>query len=346
MKHKRLIQLIALILFLIPVNAFAGWTPVLTVGDTYFSAIWGSSATDVYAVGYGPIYHYDGSTWSAMTTRFDDRPNLTAVWGISESNVFAVGINGSGILHYNGVAWSEMRIPGGDFYFSGIWGASESNVYAVGELDFVISTVKGERACNSPIILHYDGVKWSQVSLGIEGDALSSSLLGIWGSSENDIFAVGYGNYLHSIIPHSIILHYDGKSWSQMKHPFEMALYSIWGSSATDVFAVGKDLLALLPPLILERDAILHYDGANWSRMDIGQISSLGSVWGDSSSDVFVTGLNTILHYNGVAWSDMVIPGGPFSFTGIWGTSRSNVYAATDFGAIFHYDGTDGESGE
>jgi len=56
-------------------------------------------------------------------------------------------------------------------------------------------------------------------------------LYGVWGSSGNDVFAVGSdGN----------ILHYDGSSWTPMTSGTANALDGVWGSSGNDVFAVGS----------------------------------------------------------------------------------------------------------
>jgi hypothetical protein len=44
------------------------WQNPLPQGND-LSAVWGSSATDVFAVGdAGTIFHYDGSTWSPMAS--------------------------------------------------------------------------------------------------------------------------------------------------------------------------------------------------------------------------------------------------------------------------------------
>ena len=54
--------------------------------------IWGSSATDVFAVGRrGTILHYNGSNWSPMTS--GTTTDLVDVWGSSSNDVFAVGDN-------------------------------------------------------------------------------------------------------------------------------------------------------------------------------------------------------------------------------------------------------------
>ena len=64
------------------------------------SSVWGSSGSDVFAVGDGgTILHYNGTSWSPMTSGTSE--NLYRVWGSSGSDVFAVGGSGT-ILHYNG----------------------------------------------------------------------------------------------------------------------------------------------------------------------------------------------------------------------------------------------------
>jgi photosystem II stability/assembly factor-like uncharacterized protein len=65
----------------------------------FLCSIWGSSASDVFTVGYkGTILHYDGKAWSNVPT--GTMKDLEGVWGSSPSNIFAVGVNGT-ILHYN-----------------------------------------------------------------------------------------------------------------------------------------------------------------------------------------------------------------------------------------------------
>ena len=52
------------------INARAGWTPMESGTTLELRGVWGSSATDVFAVGVGGIIlHYDGNPegiWSAM----------------------------------------------------------------------------------------------------------------------------------------------------------------------------------------------------------------------------------------------------------------------------------------
>ena len=52
--------------------------------------VWGSSVSDVFAVGKeGTILHYGGNTWSETSN--GTKAQLNSVWGSSESDVFTVG---------------------------------------------------------------------------------------------------------------------------------------------------------------------------------------------------------------------------------------------------------------
>jgi hypothetical protein len=69
---------------------------------------------------------------------------------------------------------------------------------------------------------------------------------GVWGSSSEDVLAVGFSG---------TIRHYDGISWSPGNIGTFNALHSIWGNSSGDIFAVGA------------WGTILHYSGETptWS---------------------------------------------------------------------------------
>ena len=71
------------------------WTPMIVPPVRQLMDVWGTSGTDVYAVGDGTILHYDGSAWTEMEPM---ERLLTGVWGSSAVDVFAVGGGGT-ILH-------------------------------------------------------------------------------------------------------------------------------------------------------------------------------------------------------------------------------------------------------
>ena len=205
---------------------------------------------------------------------------------------------------------------------------------------------------------------YGQYIWGRMGSSTYAELWDIWGTSANDIFAVGgdgaiihydgaawhtmestrenvsgsslrgvwgsSSSNVYAVGYHGVILEYNGNAWSLVyggNEPF--FFFDVWGSSASDIFVVG------------EQGKIVHYDGNAWRSMDSGTFSwGLSAVWGSSASDVFVVGeYGKIFHYDGNAWSSMD-SGTLKTLNGVWGTSATDVYAVGDSRTILHYNGS------
>jgi len=92
------------------------------------NAVWGSSDTDVFAVGdSGTIMHYDGAAWTAMDSGVSE--TLHGVYGDGPNNVYAVGDNAV-LMHYDGSDWTVL-IAGG-VNLRDVWTA-EGTVVVVGD---------------------------------------------------------------------------------------------------------------------------------------------------------------------------------------------------------------------
>jgi hypothetical protein len=107
------------------VLGFPGAIGTVRSEDGVIFGVWGTSASDVWAAGAsaaGPIWHFDGSSWSHVAT-----PPLSgvlnAVWGACPNDVWAVGerppvnqggvVSSGGVLwHFDGQSWSEVSISG------------------------------------------------------------------------------------------------------------------------------------------------------------------------------------------------------------------------------------------
>ncbi len=151
------------------------WLPstwnVLTSNTTnILYGVWGSSATNLYAVGGGGtiLHSSDGTTWAAQTSNTTNP--LHGVWGSSATNLYAVGRGGT-ILHSgDGTTWAAQtsNIPND---LLGIWGSSATNLYAVG---------------TGGTILHSsDGTTWAA-----QTSNTTNILYGVWGGTR-DVYAVG-----------------------------------------------------------------------------------------------------------------------------------------------------------
>ena len=126
--------------------------------------------------------------------------------------------------------------------------------------------------------------------------------------------------------------------WSIVGQRLPEAMLSITGRSAADVWTVGADKG--------HGPAVLHYDGASWTRLATGQRGHLWWVHAFSDGTAMMGGAGgMILRYDGSTFTRMETPGlGRHTVFGIWGSSPSDVYAvggaSNRSGFIWHYDGT------
>jgi len=209
----------------------SGWTAMqppsvgTEIAQGFYGSVWGSSSTDVYAVGdaylgftQALIAHFDGSSWTRVRLPYEDEHSLRDVYGTSPTDVWVGGVivgpsdGGPGYgfaFHYNGSDWS-YHIIYEEFGLRGVWASSPTDVFAVGQVGF--------RAA----VFHYDGTAWTRMPVPDTG-----ALNDVWGSSATDVYAAGDNG----------ILHYDGTAWSAVATTG--SLQDIWGASANDIFAVG-----------------------------------------------------------------------------------------------------------
>jgi len=232
---------------------------------------------DLWAVGaYGDadteqktlILRWNGTIWSVV-----DSPSpeprmsvLQSVDGTAANDVWAVGYYAGGngvrrplILHWDGAKWAqstdlpelrgETSTPNG-VSLSSVTAVSPDDVWAVG---FVFS---------KPLILRWDGSKWSQAAVpsSIEFGSLDS----VTAVGPQDVWAVGITKN------DPLILHWDGRAWTVSPfapvspggpyHP----LRSVAARSKDDVWAVGTDVLGLKSGSMI---LLMHWDGATWTQV-------------------------------------------------------------------------------
>jgi len=133
--------------------------------------------------------------------------------------------------------------------------------------------------------------------------AFNTYLMKMWGSSANDVWAIGHGSDLNNTI-----WHYDGNDWTTDGISRGLNPWCIYGFAQNDVWIGGAD------------GKIWHYDGSRWSeKLSYNEQINFQyydiifmDIWGETPDDVYAVGLTMtsdnyqaaiMMHYDGSKWS-------------------------------------------
>ena len=175
---------------------------------------------------------------------------------------------------------------------------------------------------------------WHTDTLGI----YPSDLRDVWGTDENNVYAVGFIEYSYSPYKYTAIIHWDGEKWSSMDY-LEGYLNSIYGFSKNDIWAVGYWQVDYT-----QYSLITHWDGNKWTTWKLQQFGRLDGVWGTSSSNIYAVGARGLmLRYDGNTWKKEQ-SNTQIDLWDIFGLSNNQVYAAgyqdsSGSGILLQYDG-------
>jgi hypothetical protein len=233
-----------------------------------YYGIWGTSPTDVYAVGWdyaydtGTIGHFTGGTsWAEMDGNCTER--FRAVWGPTTGNVWAVAEGGL-IRHYNGSFWL-VEESGTTEHLKDVWGPSAGSIYIVGY---------------GGTILHSTGDgTWSPVSSGTD-----VALHGLWGTSDSDMWVVG---------EEGTILRDTGSGFVDVGPDPTIDLFDVIGTP-TEVFAVGGRLVDDTGVYDDFDTVILRWDGSAWTETT-GDYDKLYALWSGPGSSIWAGGIDGAL---------------------------------------------------
>lgn len=224
------------------------WLRTNGVSDQVLWWVWGTSGTDVWAVGEnGEALHYNGSLWTRTcttpsgcntvvglcnpalepcTTDSDcppvERPTLYGVWGSASNEVWAVGGSPGPVgpkdvfLYWDGDQWVPglTDAPSGESIFK-VWGTARDDVWAVG---------------TGGVIFHYGGSTWARVP-----SPTKETLISVWGGAPDDVWAVG-GSAAGQL------LHWDGTSWTIAADTFTSAgVNGVWTAPGQSPILVGLE---------------------------------------------------------------------------------------------------------
>jgi hypothetical protein len=241
-----------------------------------------ASANDVWAVGSSHngslpsrtlIEYWDGTQWSIVPSPSPDTQfnELRGVATLSANDAWAVGYRGGTktetpietlILHWDGTRWSQVASPnvtGGANQLFAITAISADEIWAVGT------------AAGAPLTLHWNGSTWSVVPVRLGSGLSTEKLVGVSGTTGNDVWAVGDGKGIFTNQTFATIRHWDGARWtekvcraSSASNPSEgyegggpdAYFTGVAAAAVNDVWAVGVHGSGPM---------ILHWDGLAWT---------------------------------------------------------------------------------
>lgn len=311
------------------------------------AAVWGSSKSDVWAVGSGgTIIHYDGTTWKQTPTGVQN--TFLGVWGSGPNDVYAVS-SSQVIMHSTGFAsgaasWKLVPTdnePYNSVFLRAVWGSSANDV-RVGGRAFDLDDPDSDNDTGDQFVRRTTadgGIAWRPL-LG------SHTVTSIWGSSADDVWMTA-DNSVYVSYERGKILHgtpadagagkdagplFDRLTWTPVDSQSSLTLESVWGSSANDVWAVGG------------LGTIRHFvtGDLRWQEVVSPTKEDLRSVWGSGPKDIWAVGDNgTILHYDGTSFkaSTAQFPIGiKPRLNGVWGSGPDDVWIVGD-GVVLHFTG-------
>jgi len=112
----------------------SSWSPISSPGtiptNSNLYCIWGTSASDIHALGYyNNAVYFDGAQWTNISPSWHFTLTPNAVWGSASDNIYA--LSSSFLIYYDGTEWAYDNYFA-EFRLYGIWGLSADNIFIVG----------------------------------------------------------------------------------------------------------------------------------------------------------------------------------------------------------------------
>ncbi|HYP39629.1 MAG TPA: kelch repeat-containing protein [Chloroflexia bacterium] len=256
------------------------WTHVPSpnpVSGSYLEDVVALASDNVWAVGYAYIgsaktliEHWDGVQWNIVPSpnQGPSTNQLMAIDAISPNDIWAAGNTPSShntvTMHWDGSAWTIVPSLPNDFMNTYIVG----DIVAVASNDvWVVGYYYPESGAHRTFILHWDGTSWTRVPSPNPGWYVSR-LFGAVAVSANEIWAVGHYSNNGGSTYQTLVMKWDGTSWSHVPSPDGSVegynlLYSITRGADGELWAVGKYLQDNFPTYPANT-LILRWDGSSW----------------------------------------------------------------------------------
>ena len=202
----------------------------------------------------------------------------------------------------------------------GVVSLSATNAWAVG----FNNNPNGPQFAENTLIEHFDGQSW-QIVPSPNKALPQNELHAVAGSSATDIWAVGTALDPAASPAKTLILHFNGSSWTIVPSPSpdtsNNTLFAVAAISPTNAYAAGyhQALPTTANPNPKSETLILHWDGTNWTQvatpnpnLAAGSNNQLLGMTAVSATDIWAVGFSgnlqasfvpLALHFDGISWN-------------------------------------------
>ena len=276
---------------------------------------------------------------------------LNSVSAISTNDAWAVGQAASDATptshntlteHWDGTQWSIVSSPNPitatDSVLMGVSALSGSDAWAVGYF-------RDSNGYYQTLTEHWDGTQWSIVLSPSRGRGTVNYLMSVSALSSTDVWAVGYWANYGSPNYKSIVLHWDGQSWSEVPVSLNYTMHQLFGVDALapdNVWMVGTYSDS---PGLLSATLTLHWNGTGITQIQSpnspdpnASYNELHSVSGSAANNVWAVGnwqngsgqkFTLAMWWNGQTWTLTTTPGigREYEFRGVVALGTNDVWA-------------------
>jgi hypothetical protein len=263
---------------------------------------------DVWVNTQTQVQHWDGNRWTVLLNADAGEFFFGPIWAFGPNDAWLVS---NRVRHWNGTSWNDVPFPVA-IASAMLWGPAPNNLWIIDSEN----TPSG--------MYHWDGAAWTDRSLPAAADGSTLNVQGVWGATDDDVWAVGTRVVSGSSSFHLGIQHWNGLSWEVFDPPLGVddSFGAVWGSAADDIWATSSG-------------AMWHFDGGAWTQTQGGTGSA--KIWGSCAQDVWAGSW----HFDGTSWkSQFLAPN--INIFAVSGTGPDDVWIggalndAADHGVLFH----------